>query len=104
MIGGWDGTAQVVISVPNIASTPRNRYLLDPKAFIAAYRQIEKSGGELIGIYHSHPAGEPIPSTTDIAEVTWPDAVYLIVGFVAGEAHLAAWSLRGGKAKAIELQ
>lgn len=103
LIGGWGSTANLILPLPNVASTPRNRYLIDPKAFVAAYAQIERSGGELIGIYHSHPAGEPIPSPTDIAEVTWPDVVYLIVGLADCTPRMAAWSLQNGMALPVQL-
>jgi proteasome lid subunit RPN8/RPN11 len=32
-----------------------------------------------LGIFHSHPAGPPIPSATDIAQALYPDSVYVII-------------------------
>ncbi len=103
LISGWQGIANSILPIANIAAAPRTRYLLDPAAFVAAYTQIERSGDELIGIYHSHPMGVPIPSTTDIAEATWPDVVYLIVGFVADTPQMAVWSIRRGKVTPVKL-
>lgn len=96
LIGGWDGAAHQIITLPNIAPTPRVRYLIDPQAFLNAYYQIERTGDELIGIYHSHPAGAPIPSAADIAEATWPDVAYVIIGFpnASQTPQIAAWSIR----------
>ncbi len=103
VIGGWEGIAHSVIPIANVAATPRTRYQFDPAQFVTAYHQIERAGGEVIGIYHSHPAGAPIPSVTDIAEATWPDAAYVIVGFPAGDQpQVTAWQLRGGKAESIQ--
>jgi proteasome lid subunit RPN8/RPN11 len=61
------------------------RYRIDPHEQIAAFNQIDAQGLELVGIYHSHPAGPPAPSPTDIAEAFYPEAVYLIWSTLAGE-------------------
>lgn len=103
LVGGWQDVASHILPIRNIALTPRTRYLLDPAAFVTAYTQIERSDGELIGIYHSHPAGAPTPSATDLAEATWPEVVYLIVGFVEDRPQMAAWLLRHGKATPVTL-
>jgi proteasome lid subunit RPN8/RPN11 len=109
IVGGWDAVAQIVLPLPNIASAPINRYQVDPTAFIIAYHQIEQTGGELIGLYHSHPHGAPIPSAVDVAEATWPEAAYLIVGFTNDVTlpdpipTLTAWSIRREIVTAIAL-
>jgi len=72
------------------------------RAFPAAYRQIEAAGGELIAIYHSHPQGDPIPSVTDLAEATWPEAAYVIVGLRdPASPQVAAWQIRDRAAAPI---
>jgi proteasome lid subunit RPN8/RPN11 len=48
-------------------------------------------GLEVVGYYHSHPAGPPRPSAFD-RERAWPELSYLIVT-PAGEAH--SWRLGG---------
>ena len=109
IIGGYLTIAQVVIPLPNIAVDSRSRYQVDPAAFVSAYRQIERSGAEVIGLYHSHPRGKPIPSAVDIVEATWPEAAYVIVGFpndsTENEAQpvVAAWSIRHGIVAPITL-
>ena len=37
------------------------------------------------------PAGDPIPSPTDVALATYPDTAYLIVGLGRDAPRLAAW-------------
>jgi proteasome lid subunit RPN8/RPN11 len=108
LLGGrWQreqGNVTVVIPLANVATTPHVRYQIDPKAFVDAYQQIERRRDEMIGIYHSHPFGTAIPSATDLAEATWPDAIYVIVGFADGTtADVKAWIIRRGAATPVAL-
>jgi proteasome lid subunit RPN8/RPN11 len=34
---------------------------------------------EPLGIFHSHPAGPPVPSPTDIAEAAYPESIYVVI-------------------------
>jgi proteasome lid subunit RPN8/RPN11 len=54
------------------------RYGVDPLEQFNAFRQIANHGWNLLAIYHSHLAGSPEPSPTDIAQATYPEAVYLV--------------------------
>ena len=42
----------------------------------------------MIGFYHSHPHSPAEPSAADVAEATYPGALYLIVSLVAETAVL----------------
>lgn len=55
------------------------RYNIDPRQLIQIHQEIEASGWEIIGIYHSHTHSEAYPSTTDVHLAFWPDSLYLIV-------------------------
>lgn len=108
LIGGWQDEAALIIQLPNCARTPKIRYEVDPTVFVAAYRQLERAGVEVIGLYHSHPNGPPNPSAVDIAEATWPEAVYLIVGLAETapgqrQATVAAWSIRRDRVQPVPL-
>jgi proteasome lid subunit RPN8/RPN11 len=63
----------------NLAADP-NRFFIDPKDHIDARRAARDRGLDLVGFYHSHPRSEACPSPTDVAEATYPECVYLIVG------------------------
>jgi proteasome lid subunit RPN8/RPN11 len=65
--------------VPNVADHPRSRYELDPEATMAAVDAVEAAGDDVVGFYHSHPEGAPVPSATDRARATWTGYVYAIV-------------------------
>jgi proteasome lid subunit RPN8/RPN11 len=78
-----------VIPTTNVLHSPV-RYRIDPYEQLAAFEQMEADGLELVGIYHSHPQGPPVPSATDRAEAFYPEAVYLIWCAEAG-----VWECRG---------
>jgi proteasome lid subunit RPN8/RPN11 len=40
---------------------------------------MREAGEDLLAIYHSHPASPAAPSTIDIAEAGYPEAIYLII-------------------------
>lgn len=107
LIGGvWQpfdriAIAKTVIAIPNISETPRVRYYMNPESQIRAMLDFEKDGWELIGVYHSHPRGDPIPSPTDIAESFYPDVIYLI-GVPGG--HLKAWRIVGDQVTPVTLE
>lgn len=79
----------------NLSDDP-NRFLLDPRAHVAALRDTRRRELQVVGFYHSHPRSAPFPSPTDLAESTYPDAVHVIVGFGAGgdEVEVRAFYLR----------
>lgn len=76
-------------------SRSKDRYLLDPKAFLAADKEARASGLDIVGIWHSHPDCPAIPSETDL-EAAWAGYSYLIIS-VAAERVLEwrSWRLNG---------
>jgi proteasome lid subunit RPN8/RPN11 len=78
------GAVEVIADIRrarNLA-TNLNRFLIDPKDHIDARREARSRGLDVVGFYHSHPYSEPVPSSTDLAEASYPDHLYLIVGLV----------------------
>jgi proteasome lid subunit RPN8/RPN11 len=89
------GTADLILeSIParNTAADPARRYTIDPADHFAAIRRARELGIDVVGAYHSHPAGEPTPSETDQAEA-FADFLFVIVG-LARQPELAAWRYR----------
>lgn len=98
------GTAERIVEAqvcPNIAADPAHRFEIDPVALFAAHRAARAGGAQIIGNYHSHPYGSPMPSVTD-AENAAPDGGYwLILG--RGSARLwRALPGDGGRTRFIE--
>jgi len=89
--------------VPNVAATPRTRYELDPEALFATLQRVD-DGDDVVGFYHSHPAGPDAPSATDEAQATWPDAVYAIVSLAETEPRLGAWRWTGERFEELRVR
>lgn len=63
----------------NVAPDPRTRFEIDPAALIEAYRAARSGGREVLGYYHSHPAGHPLPSATDRKHMSGDGRIWAIV-------------------------
>ena len=57
-----------------------SRYRMDAEEQYKRFNEIDRMGLELVGIYHSHPAGFPYPSPIDQSEAYYPEVIYLIWG------------------------
>ena len=62
----------------NVAADPCRQFEIDPVALLAACRAEREGGPELIGYFHSHPAGPPRPSATDEAQAARDGRVWAI--------------------------
>lgn len=103
MLVGTGERVEGLVPVPNIAPDPTHYYHFDERTFLAAWKNAQAAGQSVIGFYHSHPKGEPIPSASDIALAQYPEMAYLIVGLKDDIASFAAWRLANGVADALGL-
>lgn len=82
-----------VLVCDNVHDEPGHRYTIDPEDFLHAEHAAEDRGRSIVGVWHSHPNGEPVPSATDRAEA-WPGWSYLIAGVTNGAlTALRCWCL-----------
>ncbi len=66
------------VACANAAADPLRHFEIDPGALIAAHRA-ERAGGErLIGYWHSHPVGHPLPSATDCQHASGDGRIWAI--------------------------
>jgi proteasome lid subunit RPN8/RPN11 len=103
ILAGVGEQVREIIPIQNAASDPAHFFQLDERSFTQAMFDIERTGLSLIGIYHSHPNGDPIPSQVDIQQANYPDTAYVIVGLNHSEPRLAAWQIRPGEVNRIDL-
>jgi proteasome lid subunit RPN8/RPN11 len=90
LLSGANGQVERVYLIENTLHSPVE-YYMDPVAQVRAMLEIEAAGQELCGIFHSHPAGPPVPSQTDVARSYYPDSVYVIMSPGSKD----GWSARG---------
>lgn len=96
LAGVWPGggTTRVrwVARARNVERERRHdRYELDTGDFLRVDREARQQGLEIVGFYHSHPGGRPVPSRYD-AERAWPAYTYLIAGVQpGGPVAVRAW-------------
>lgn len=71
----------------NVAPTDRREtFEVDPAVRFALMREIEGTGAEIVGHYHSHPDHPPEPSAQDLEHAYEPELVWLITTVAAGKA------------------
>ena len=73
--------------------TKARRYWIDPKELLTIQHQAREEGLAIIGVYHSHPDNEAVPSECDRA-LAWSTYSYVIVSVRNGAAvDLQNWQL-----------
>ena len=97
---GKHGVVTEIVSADNERTdSARNRYLIDPLAYLKIERSADKRGLEVLGIYHSHPDVAAWPSQFDL-DHAWPNFSYLIVSVVKGKAvESNSWRLRDDRSR-----
>jgi [CysO sulfur-carrier protein]-S-L-cysteine hydrolase len=69
----------------NIPADRRVRYFMDEAQLFYAQKNMRDNGLDLLAIFHSHPAGPDVPSTTDVRLAYYPEARYLILSLADPE-------------------
>ena len=78
------GTATLVegsVSCRNVAPDPRYAFEIDPVQLIAAHKAERNGGPVIVGCYHSHPSGAPLPSARDAAAAVPDGSIWLIIAW-----------------------
>jgi desampylase len=75
---GWRALA--LHEAANLADDPARSFLIDPQAQFELLRALRGTGRRVIGCFHSHPGGAPVPSATDRASAMESDFLWLIAG------------------------
>ncbi|MBP7688637.1 MAG: M67 family metallopeptidase [Thermoflexales bacterium] len=99
LLAGQANRVGAVLPVPN-ALHSAVAYQMDGREFIEAMVACDF---EPVGIFHSHPAGPPVPSPTDIAQAAYPDAVYLIVALNQSPPSVRAFRIIEGQVTEVGL-
>jgi proteasome lid subunit RPN8/RPN11 len=89
------GMGRVVERFPlvNAAASPRE-FLSQPESMFAAYRAMRERGLDILAIYHSHPASDPVPSRSDLERSYSAEVVNFIVSLRNEPPLVRGWWLR----------
>lgn len=85
------GTIVEARPTANVSADPLRHFEIDPVALIAAHRAARHGGLAVIGYYHSHPTGHPVPSATDCEHSGGDGSVWAIVAPDSGAGGVAFW-------------
>jgi [CysO sulfur-carrier protein]-S-L-cysteine hydrolase len=100
LLAGQSGRVDRVLPAPNILRSP-TAYRMDGPEFVEAMRVCEF---EPLGIFHSHVAGPPTPSPTDVAEAAYPDSVYVIISLQPSPPSVRAFQIANGRVTEVEVR
>jgi [CysO sulfur-carrier protein]-S-L-cysteine hydrolase len=78
LLASREGVVQKVYRTRNVEVSPV-RYNMDPQEQLRAMLDMDDSGWDLGGIFHSHPSTQAYPSQTDLGLAFYPDALYIII-------------------------
>jgi proteasome lid subunit RPN8/RPN11 len=104
LLVGRRGLVLAAVATRNIAKG-RSRYRIDDAAHIELRRILRGCSPALaiVGVYHSHPAGQARPSETDIAQAFYPGWIHLIAG-LKGRASVRAYRIADGRAQEVSIR
>jgi proteasome lid subunit RPN8/RPN11 len=95
LVAGLQDTALAIFPVTNSLHSP-TRFRMDALEQVKALLEMERSGWELLAIYHSHLHGPAQPSETDTKEFAYPGVAYLIFDLSQVEPFARAFQLLAG--------
>jgi len=102
LLAGKNERVEKVLFVQNQAQSPV-RFVMDPQEQLKAFDWIESNELDLLGIFHSHPAGPETVSPTDIAEAAY-DVVHVVCSQTDGQWRLRGFWIKTGKTEEVTLQ
>ena len=90
--------------IANTSSEPNDRYLMDPKQQIDTFRIMRERDEELYAIYHSHPESSASPSSEDLRQASYPDALHIIISMsTKGTLQLRGFRLKADTTAAVDI-
>jgi len=102
LLAGKANRVERVILIRNQAQSPV-RFVMDPYEQLQAFAWIDSSGLDLLGIFHSHPAGPDTASQTDIEEAAY-EVVHLIWAKDQNGWQARGFWIQNGRAMEVSLQ
>ena len=92
-----------VLPLPNVDPRPRIRFRISDEQHIEVRRLLRRFEPPLaiIGVYHSHPDGPAVPSSSDIREANYSDWVFAVIGVSRRGARVKLFGIRSGRVRLL---
>jgi len=104
LLAGSDGIITRIFPATNALASPTS-YDVAPKELFQLFRRMREEGLEHLGIYHSHPATENVPSPRDIELAAYPNEAYFIISLLPAAPHpVRAFSIRDGHVRELGIE
>jgi [CysO sulfur-carrier protein]-S-L-cysteine hydrolase len=104
LLAGVGGVITRIFSAKNALASP-TRYEVAPQDLFELFRRMREDGLEHLGIYHSHPVTENVPSPRDIELAGYPNEAYFIISPLrAAPRPVRAFSIRDGQVEELEIE
>jgi proteasome lid subunit RPN8/RPN11 len=103
LLAGRDGIITAIFPATN-ALASATAYEIAPQELYELFRRMREEGLDHLGIYHSHPAGENVPSSSDIEQAYYPQQGYFIISPLPGASRpVRVFFIRDGQVEELQL-
>lgn len=104
LLGGRQGVISQVFPARNVLASP-TAFEIAPEELFRLFRAMRAARLEHLGIYHSHPAGDNVPSARDIELAYYPETAYFIVSLLPdAEKTIRAFSIHNGRVSEMRIE
>jgi [CysO sulfur-carrier protein]-S-L-cysteine hydrolase len=104
LLAGVGGVITKIFPAKNALASP-TAYDVAPQELFQLFRRMREEELEHLGIYHSHPASENVPSPRDIELAAYPNEAYFIISpLPAVPRPVRAFSIRDGHVQELGIE
>jgi [CysO sulfur-carrier protein]-S-L-cysteine hydrolase len=104
LLAGVGGVITRIFPAKNALASP-TAYDVAPQELFQLFQRMREEELEHLGIYHSHPASENVPSPRDIELAAYPNEAYFIISLLpAAPNPVRAFSIRDGRVQELKIQ
>jgi proteasome lid subunit RPN8/RPN11 len=105
LLAGSDGTITTIFPARNAHVNPATAYEIAPQELFQFMKDIRARNLQLLGIYHSHPRGENVPSCSDVEQAFYPNTPYFILSPMPGAPQpVRAFLIRDAEVEELNIE
>jgi proteasome lid subunit RPN8/RPN11 len=103
ILAGQDQEITHFFPIPNLDQSPCS-FQFEPRTYLDTIREMRKQELDWIGVVHSHPNMEPVPSAKDLANWHYPEKSYWILSLKGEQSRLSAYYIQKEKVVPVMYQ